>query len=73
MTVFPLTFETLFNPDPVQIGIKGIGYGISVTLGATVVNGLLTIFPKHNKELLLGSCILMSKFLSAGSESIAKG
>lgn len=61
LNFFPLTFTNVFNPDPVQVGLKGLGYGISVTAGATIINGLLSVFKNHNRELLLFSTILMSK------------
>lgn len=61
LNFFPLTFTTLFNPDPIQVGLKGLGYGISVTAGATIINGLLSVFPKHNRELLVFSAVVMSE------------
>jgi hypothetical protein len=60
-TVFPATFQTLYDPDPLQVGLKGLGYGISVTAGAAIVNALMTFLPKYNRELLLASCVVMSK------------
>lgn len=65
LNFFPLTFSTLFNPDPVQVGLKGLGYGISVTLGAVVVNALLSILKGHNRELLIASTVIMSKYCKA--------
>lgn len=65
LNFFPLTFSTLFNPDPVQVGLKGLGYGISVTLGAVVVNALLSILKGHNRELLIASTVIMSKSCKA--------
>lgn len=62
--VFPLTFSTMYDPTPIRVGVKGIGYGISVTAGATIVNALMTILPKYNRELLLASCIVMSEFIT---------
>lgn len=62
MVVFPLSFSTLYTPDPVQIGLKGLGYGISVTMGASLVDMLLSVFKKNNRELILISCAVMSKY-----------
>ncbi|SMQ47638.1 unnamed protein product [Zymoseptoria tritici ST99CH_3D7] len=62
---FPATFSSLYNPDPIQVGLKGLGYGISVTAGAASVNALMTYLPKYNRELLLGSCVLMTAFIGA--------
>jgi hypothetical protein len=62
LNFFPLTFTALYDPDPIQVGLKGLGYGLSVTVGATLCNGLLSVWKGHNKELLLGACILMTAF-----------
>lgn len=59
--VFPMSFATVYNPDPIQVGLKGLGYGISVTSGAVVVNWLLSIFKNNNRELMIASCVIMSK------------
>ncbi|KAG4441501.1 hypothetical protein IFR05_003028 [Cadophora sp. M221] len=59
---FPLTFSTVYAPDPVQVGLKGLGYGISVTAGATIVNWALSIFKNHNRELMIACCIIMTAF-----------
>ena len=63
--VFPLTFATLFDPTPIKVGVKGIGYGISVTLGAVVFNMLLTAFKKFNREVLLVATVIMTAFIGA--------
>lgn len=62
LNFFPLTFTALYNPDPIQVGLKGLGYGISVTVGATICNGLLSVWKGHNRTILLVSCILMTSF-----------
>lgn len=62
LNFFPLTFTALYNPDPIQVGLKGLGYGLSVTVGATLANGLLSVWKGHNKAILLFSCILMTAF-----------
>ena len=57
---FPLSFSTLWDPDPVQVGLKGLGYGISTTAGAVFWNALLsTKLPA--RYILMISSILMSK------------
>lgn len=52
----------MYTPDPIQVGLKGLGYGISVTAGTTIVNWLLSVFKNYNRELMIVSCVLMSKF-----------
>lgn len=61
LPVFPISFTTVYNPDPIQVGLKGLGYGISVTSGAVVFNWLLSIFKNNNRELMIASCVIMSK------------
>jgi hypothetical protein len=58
---FPIVYESVYNPNPVQVGLKGLGPGLSVTFGAVTVNALLSLWKGHNRELLLGSAIMMSK------------
>jgi hypothetical protein len=60
--VFPLTFSNVYTPDPIQVGLKGLGYGISVTAGAAIVNWALSLFKNNNRELIIACCVIMSKF-----------
>ncbi|OAL21416.1 hypothetical protein AYO20_11381 [Fonsecaea nubica] len=58
----PLTYGTVYDPDPIKVGVKGLGYSIAITVGASVMNALLTILKGNNRELLLTSCVLMTAF-----------
>lgn len=58
---FPLTYETVYTPTPVRVGVYGLGYGISVTSGAVFFNFMLSVFKKHNREVLVVAATLMSK------------
>lgn len=62
LNFFPLEFSAVFPPDPVQVGLKGLGPGLSVTLGATLVNAALSWLKGHNRELLLVSTVIMTAF-----------
>jgi len=53
----------MYDPRPLPVGMKGLGPGISTTVGATLVNWLLSVWKGRNKELLLASCMIMSKFV----------
>lgn len=64
LNFFPIIYEDLFEPTPLAIGTKAIGAAYGVTFGAVLINGLLSVFKNHNRELLLFSCILMSTFSS---------
>ena len=57
----PVLNETVFHTSPVKIGLKGLGPGFSVTVGAVLVNAALSIWKGHNRTLLLGATILGSK------------
>ncbi|KAL1894032.1 hypothetical protein Sste5346_006174 [Sporothrix stenoceras] len=59
---FPLTFSTVYNPDPVQIGLKGLGYGLSVTSGAIFFNALLSVKSLHCRYPIAISSALMTAF-----------
>jgi len=70
ISVFPLTFADVYTPDPIQVSLKGPGYGISVTLGATVFNALLSLFKNYNRELMIIACVIMSKFQKSLEDSV---
>jgi hypothetical protein len=59
---FPLTFSAVYIPDPVQIGLKGLGYGISITAGAVFFNSLLSVKVIPASATLTMAAILMSTF-----------
>lgn len=61
LNFFPILFRAVFEPDPVQIGLKGIPPAFSTTFGAVFTNAALTWFKGWNRELLLGAVIIMSK------------
>lgn len=61
LNFFPITFSDVYSPDPVQVGLKALGYGFSVTLGASCGNAALSLWKGHNREILIVSCMIMSK------------
>lgn len=60
LNFFPIVYSELFEPTPYAIGTKALGPAFGVTAGAILVNFALSIFKNHNRELLLGCCVLMS-------------
>jgi hypothetical protein len=48
----------MYDPTAIKVGVKAIGYGVSVTAGAIIVNALMSILPKYNRELLLASSLV---------------
>ena len=61
LNFFPVMFQSVFEPDPVQIGLKGIPPALATTFGAVVVNASLSWFKGWNREILLTCVVIMSK------------
>ena len=58
LNFYPLSFATMYDPDPIQVGLKGLGYGISVTAGAVFFNALLSTGIEAKWILLVSACIM---------------
>lgn len=56
----PLSFATVYNPDPIQVGLKGLGYGISTTVGAVFFNALVSTRIEAKWILLTGATLMTS-------------
>ena len=65
LNFFPITFSNVYNPDPVQIGLKGLAPAFSTATGAIVFNAALSAFPSRNREVLLVAVLLMTGFAGA--------
>lgn len=63
LNFYPVMLEDLYEPTPLAIGTKALGPAFGVTLGAVLINSLLSVFKNHNRELLLLCCVLMSMSL----------
>jgi MFS family permease len=61
LNFFPLTYTTVYVPDPVQIGLKGLAWGFPTTTGAVFIGAMLSIWKGHNRELLLLATVIMSE------------
>lgn len=60
LNFYPLSFATMYEATPIKIGLKGLGYGISVTAGAVFFNTLLST--RIEAKYILGiSAAIMSK------------
>ena len=57
---WPTQAFNVYGHDPVGVGIRGIPVGFSILAGACIVLWLLSVFRGHNKELMIGSSILMT-------------
>jgi hypothetical protein len=59
LNFWPLTIESVWDPDPVKIGLRGISVGFFTALGAIFWNALLSTFPGGARWILvLASCML---------------
>jgi len=65
LNFFPVTFSSVYAPDPVQIGLKGMGPAFTTTLGAIGFNAALSVWPGRSREILLVAVLIMTAF--AGS------
>lgn len=62
LNFYPILLENVYPTTPRSVGLKSLGIGFATPIGATIMNWLLSVFKSHNRELLLFSCILMSKY-----------
>jgi len=54
----PLSFATVYTPDPIQVGLKGLGYGVSTTVGAVFFNSLVSTRIEARWILLTGATFM---------------
>jgi hypothetical protein len=59
---FPLSFSAVYDPHPIQVGLKGLGYGLSVTCGAVLFNAMLSAKKLQASHILLVATIMMTVF-----------
>lgn len=65
LNFFPVTFSSVYDPVPVQIGLRGLGPALTTALGAIGFNAALSAFPSHTREVLLVAVLLMTSFAGA--------
>ncbi|KAF2003779.1 MFS general substrate transporter [Amniculicola lignicola CBS 123094] len=62
LNFFPTVFTSVYDPIPVQIGLKGLGPAFTTTLGAIGFNAALSTFPGRAREILLVALLFMTGF-----------
>jgi len=62
LNFFPITFHNVYEPIPVQIGLKGLGPAFTTTLGAIGFNAALSTFPGRAREILFVALLFMTGF-----------
>ena len=68
MNFFPVVFTSVYEPDPVRIGLRAIGPALTTAVGAILFNAALSVFPGRAREVLLVAVLLMACF--AGSLAV---
>jgi hypothetical protein len=66
---WPTQAFNVYGHDPVGVGIRGIPVGFSILAGCVIVLWMLSVLRGHNKELLIGSSVIMT----AGCGALAIG
>lgn len=62
LNFFPVTFTNVYDPDPIQIGLKGMPPSFTTALGAIGFNAALSTFPGRAREILLVALLFMTGF-----------
>lgn len=57
---WPTQAYNIYGQDPIGVGIRGLPIGFGILVGAFVVLWLLSVFRGHNRELMIGSSVLMT-------------
>jgi hypothetical protein len=57
---WPTQAFNVYGHDPVQVGIRGLPIGFAIMVGACICLWLLSVLKGHNKELMIGSSVLMT-------------
>ena len=65
LNFFPLEFTTVFPPDPIQAGLKGLAGALTLIIGATCINASLSYAKGYNREIVVASCVIMTAFAGA--------
>ncbi|KAK3717409.1 hypothetical protein LTR37_005798 [Vermiconidia calcicola] len=62
LNFWPLTISTVWDPDPVQIGLRGMSAGFATAIGAIFWNSLLSTFPNDCKWVLFIASGILTAF-----------
>lgn len=62
LNFWPLTISTVWDPDPVQIGLRGMSAGFATAIGAIFWNSLLSTFPNDCKWVLFIASTILTAF-----------
>jgi hypothetical protein len=62
LNFWPLMISSVWNPDPVQVGLRGFAPGLSVTVGAIFFNSMLSTWKGGSKWVLVIASALLTCF-----------
>lgn len=61
LNMYPLTYSTVYDPDPVKVGVRAVGVAICNIAGAVFFNSMLSLTKGRAREILLLASIIMSE------------
>ncbi len=64
LNFYPLLYSTVYDPEPVKVGVRALGVSLCVTFGAIMFNAMLSFSEGHAREVLLTGAVIMSKHFS---------
>jgi hypothetical protein len=62
LNFWPLMISSVWNPNPVQVGLRGFAPGLSVTVGAIVFNSMLSTWKGGSKWVLFIASTILTCF-----------
>ncbi|KIV98796.1 uncharacterized protein PV09_09448 [Verruconis gallopava] len=62
LNFWPLLISHVYNPDPVKVGLRGIGAGLGTTIGAILASVLVSMFPSRVNLILFAFATIITAF-----------
>lgn len=62
LNFWPLLISTVYSPNPVRVGLRGLAPGLSTTTGAIFFNALLSTFPGGSRWILVCASAILTCF-----------
>jgi hypothetical protein len=62
LNFWPLLISHVYDPDPVKVGLRGIGAGLATTVGAIIASVLISLFPSRVNWVLFAFCSMITAF-----------
>lgn len=59
---FPVMLEAVYATTPMLTGVRGLGYAISLIVGACAVSMLMSYSSGHVREMFTGCSVIMGEF-----------